>query len=110
VKTATRISLVQIDTAVFAFAPVLKRLQEAKELPLLDELLSSSSPTSPPQAPSQLLDVVGKIRANSLGDLKHLLKTASSIQLDTSQLASLLSGLTQSVSLIQGPPGKNQLI
>ena len=109
-KTAKRISLVQIDTAVFAFAPVLRRLQEAKELPLLDELLSSSSPNSTPQSPSQPLDVVRKIKADPLGDLKHLLQTASSVRLDASQIASLLSGLTQSVSLIQGPPGKNQVI
>jgi len=109
-KTVKSISLVQIDTAVFAFAPVLRRLQEAKELPLLDELLSSSPPTSPPQASSRPLDVVGKIKADPLGDLKHLLKTASSVRLNASQIASLLSGLTQSVSLIQGPPGKSQLI
>lgn len=109
-KTAKSISLVQIDTAVFAFAPVLRRLQEAKELPLLDELLSSSSPNSTPQSPSQSLDVVRKIKADPLGDLKHLLQTASSVRLDASQIASLLSGLTESVSLIQGPPGKNPVI
>ena len=106
-KMTTNISLVQIDTAVFAFAPVLRRLQEVKDLLLLDELLSSSSPSFTLQPPSLPLDVIRKTEANPLRDLKHLLKTANSVRLDASQISSLLAGLTQSVSLIQGPPGKN---
>lgn len=107
-KTAKQIRLVQIDTAVFSFAPILRQLQEARELPLLDELLSLSSPSSTLTPSSQPLDIIRNIKANPLGDLKQLLQTTSSVRLDTSQAASLLSSLTQSVSLIQGPPGKNQ--
>jgi hypothetical protein len=106
-RSAKQITLVQINTAVFACAPVLKRLQEAKELPLLDELLSSCSTNSPLHSPPQLIDLICKIRENFLGDLKYLLDATSSVRLDASQIASLLSGLTQSVSLIQGPPGKD---
>ena len=38
-KTAGNIKLVQLDAAVFAFEPFLKRLQDMKELPLSEELL-----------------------------------------------------------------------
>lgn len=38
-KTSKRIKLVQLDTAVFAFEPILKGLQSLKALPLVEELL-----------------------------------------------------------------------
>ncbi len=41
-KTADNIKLVQLDTAVFAFEPFLKQLQEMKELALSEELLEWS--------------------------------------------------------------------
>ena len=43
VKTAKRIILMQINIAVFAFASILRQLQKAKNLSLLDELLFLSS-------------------------------------------------------------------
>ncbi|KAJ7756428.1 P-loop containing nucleoside triphosphate hydrolase protein [Mycena maculata] len=104
-KAAKDIKLVQIDTAVFAFEPVLKALQEAKTMPLSPELLfwtpddilrsPSSSPTS----------IINALISNPRCDVGKLLGTPKSIILDSSQAASLLSALKQKVSLIQGPPG-----
>ena len=105
-KFAKRISLVQIDTAVFSYAPVLKRLQHAKELPLLQSLLSSGTPHAMPDQAARLVKIIRDIKTNPSADLKALLNMTSSVQLDASQVASLLSGLSQSISLIQGPPGK----
>lgn len=106
-KMAKQVSLVQIDTAIFTYAPILRRLQDAKELPLLEDLLSWSASRSMPEPPTRPLGIIAKIQSNPSADLKDVLKTAMSVRLDPSQTASLLSGLTQSVSLIQGPPGED---
>lgn len=105
-KTARSVILVQIDTAVFAFEPVLRGLQELKEMPLVDELLfwsTTSSMSEPLHAPTALID---QVEINPTGDLQDLLNMNTSIHLDKSQALSLLTGLKQKVSLIQGPPGK----
>ena len=103
-KTAREIRLVQIDTAVFSYEPVLKRLQELSQLPLVDELLfwGSESSVHQPLPPTALIE---NIEANPDQDLQAVLNTPRSIQLDTSQKDSLLTGLRQRVSLVQGPPG-----
>lgn len=106
-KMAKSVTLVQIDTAVFAFEPVLRGLQELNDMPLVDELLFwyPESPMSrPSQAPTALID---QVESDPSKDLQDLLSTTKSINLDESQNSSLLTGLKQKVSLIQGPPGKN---
>jgi hypothetical protein len=111
-KTAKIVKLVQIDTAVFSYEPVLRRLQDIKELSLADELLlwDPSHPTKePPFIPTQ---IVTSLERDSSKDLQQLLDTPKPIKLDASQGASLLMSLTQRVSLVQGPPGehRNRLI
>lgn len=105
-KTAKNVKLLQIDTALFSYEPVLRALQETISMPLSPEILfwkqgcdiqSSSS--------SQPTNLIQAIKTNPRQDLQALLATTKSIILDDSQAASLLSGLTQKVSLIQGPPG-----
>ncbi|TDL30087.1 P-loop containing nucleoside triphosphate hydrolase protein [Rickenella mellea] len=104
-KMANRIKLIQVDTAIFSFEPVLKALQGIKEMPLSPELLFWTKesvmeiPTSLPTA------IIHALRANPLQNLQSLIGTPKSIHLDNSQAESLLSGLAQRVSLIQGPPG-----
>ncbi|KAJ7170685.1 P-loop containing nucleoside triphosphate hydrolase protein [Mycena crocata] len=101
-----KIKLIQIDTAIFSYQPVLKALQEMRGMPLSSELLCWSPDriveTLSSRSPSRLIDA---IRADPCQDLRTLLSTPKSILLDDSQSASLLAGLTQKVSLIQGPPG-----
>lgn len=109
-KMARSVKLVQIDTAVFAFEHVLRGLQELKDMPLVDELLfwgPGSSTSQPPDAPTILID---QVENDPAGDLQGLLSTTNAIHLDESQAASLLTGLKQKVSLIQGPPGNRPML
>ncbi|KAJ7158758.1 P-loop containing nucleoside triphosphate hydrolase protein [Mycena filopes] len=104
-KKAKSIKLIQINTAVFAFEPVLKALQDMRGMPLAPELLFWTpddilrNPSSPP------MHIISALTSNPRCDLQPLLGTPKSIILDASQSASLLSALNQKVSLIQGPPG-----
>ena len=105
-KTARNVKLVQIDTAVFAYEPVLKGLQETRNLSLVDELLNWSPDSvlvEPPHVPMALIDI---LETDPSQNLQGLLQTPQSIQLDKVQMDSLLAGLKQRVSLIQGPPGE----
>lgn len=107
-KTGINIKLVQISTAVFAYEPILLRLQAIKEVELCEELLSWKQGATV-QPPSFVPDAcVQKIESDQSQDLRGLLdiKQSMEIKLDASQSASLLAALTQRVSLIQGPPGK----
>jgi hypothetical protein len=108
-KTAKHIKIVQINTAVFSFEPILKALQEIQSLPLSQELVfwrKGGTITSPQMQQRRVMDIIEAIRADPHQDLQGLLGTTRGpIILDKSQATSLLSGLTQSVSLIQGPPG-----
>ncbi|KAL8814735.1 MAG: hypothetical protein Q9223_006064 [Gallowayella weberi] len=104
-KTCRVIKLVQIDTAVFAYEPILQGLQRMKTLPLAEELLfwtPGSSIGQPLNAPSQVID---KLVQSPSGDLQGLTDSSKPVVLDSSQHASLIASLKQTVSLIQGPPG-----
>lgn len=104
-KTCQIIRLVQIDTAVFAYEPVLQILQRMKTLPLADELLfwtSGSNVERPPKAPSAVID---RLLRHPSDDLQKMIQTSKPVVLDRSQNASLIASLGQTVSLIQGPPG-----
>lgn len=57
------------------------------------------------QISCQSVPVVEALKRNPKVDLQTLLETNSTIKLDSSQAASLYSGLTQKVALVQGPPG-----
>ena len=105
-KTTQHVRLVQIDAAVFAYEPILRGLQNIRNMPLVDELLlwgPESSLTPPPHAPIAFID---RLEGDPSQNVQALLQTKKPIRLDNSQMTSLLMGLKQRVSLIQGPPGK----
>lgn len=107
-KTAQKIKLISLNTAIFSFEFVLQALKEMTSLPLSSEILSwveGQEIPSPPSIPKSLVD---QIKQNTRQDMRKLLNSSgkSPIILDNSQAASLISALTQSVSLIQGPPGE----
>lgn len=104
-KTARSVRLVQIDTAVFAFEPILRGLQELKDMPLVDELLFWGPESPIPQPSHAPTAFIGQLETDPTRDLQDLLYTTNSVHLDDSQASSLLTGLKQRVSLIQGPPG-----
>ena len=98
--------MVQIDTALFAYEPVLKAIQDIKDVPLAEELLfwNEDSPTRPPSFDEP--DIVAALELDPSCELQSHLGMSSSVKLDEKQAASLVRGLTQKVSLIQGPPGE----
>ena len=106
-KTAENVKLVQLDAAVFAFEPFLRRLQEINDLPLRDELLfweTGKDIASPSFQPAK---VVRALESRLGKDVKDLLCIKKSIVLDESQMNSLCACLLQRVTLVQGPPGKS---
>ena len=105
-KTASNIKMVQIDTALFAYEPVLKAIQAIKDVSLAEELIfwNKDSPTRPPSFDEP--DIVAALKLDPGCELQSYLGTSSTVKLDEQQAASLVTGLTQKVSLIQGPPGE----
>ena len=105
VKRSHTLQFLCVDTPVFAYEPILKCLQDKMELPLADELLQLNGTQTVSQSPSCPYEIVGGIEASGGHGLKKLLQTDREINLDKSQTKSLLAGLQQSLSLVQGPPG-----
>ena len=111
-KLGDDVTLIQIDTSLFSYEPILKGLQQINTLPLSSELLLwkegddiSLVSDQPKRRKYGTMRVVETLRQNPQANLRSLLLTPKSIQLDNKQAASLISGLEQTISLIQGPPG-----
>jgi hypothetical protein len=105
-KTSNNIKLVQLDTAVFAFEPFLRRLQEITDLPLREEMLHWKEGKRIEGPSFQPTQVIRDLKARSGKDLKDFLGLKKSVTLDESQMKSLCTCLKQRVSLVQGPPGQ----
>jgi len=100
------VMLIQIDTAIFAYEPILKRLQGINTLPLASELLLWNTEVPVSHISSENVEVlIQRLRANPQCDLQSYLSTPMNVKLDSSQASSFIAGLTQRVSLLQGPPG-----
>ncbi|KAF1835315.1 P-loop containing nucleoside triphosphate hydrolase protein [Decorospora gaudefroyi] len=104
-KTASDLCFVQVDTAVFAYEPILKCLQSLTEMPLEEQLLNLSSASAEAVSGVQPTRIINAIRDNWEGDLQAVIGSAQPIKLDLAQAESLITGLMKRVSLIQGPPG-----
>jgi len=125
IKSAKNIKIVQLSTALFAYEPVLRQLQEMKELSLEEEILrwehgKSLSPPKyemrddilnvitgnfNPNMRDSIPDLIANLERDPSFDLKDPLQLPSSTKLDKSQSACFIAGLRQKVTLIQGPPG-----
>ena len=101
-----KFEFVQVDTPFFAYEPVLKCLQEKSSLPFPNELLGLVEPGQIAKSPIAPEQVVSEIEGNQGCNLRELLHLPKDVILDRSQTESLVAGLSHSVSLIQGPPGK----
>ena len=106
-RSCREISVISIDTAIFSYEPILKAIQATISLPFSEELLfwKQTSIMTPPAHHSQASQIIQALQRNPDQDLQPYLQTTNSIKLDASQSSSFLAGLTQRVSLIQGPPG-----
>ena len=107
-KSATHVKLIQIDVAVFAYEPILNALKSMRVLPLSTELLFWKEDSAPGllTLPHKLKGVVDHVRSQSGADIGKLVGLPKTIILDAAQQRSLVNGLTQSLSIIQGPPGE----
>lgn len=104
-RTTSDLCFVQVDTAVFAYEPILKCLQSMTELPLEDQLISLISDSAETASGIEPTDIVEAIRERWEEDLQDVIGSTHSINLDQAQAESLLTGLMKKLSLIQGPPG-----
>ncbi|KAF2995559.1 hypothetical protein E8E13_003761 [Curvularia kusanoi] len=104
-KSGADLCFVQVDTAVFAFEPILKCLQTITDLPLQEQLLNLHPGASEMVSGIQPTEIVNEVRENWQGDLQATINTGRPVNLDAAQTESLITGLTKRVSLIQGPPG-----
>lgn len=105
-KTSRNVKLVQLDAAIFAFEPFLQRLQEMKNMPLMDELLHWEIGKEIGGPSFRPATVIKALQSRSGKDLKDLLRVKKSVILDQSQMSSLCASLQQRISLVQGPPGE----
>ncbi|KAI1124436.1 P-loop containing nucleoside triphosphate hydrolase protein, partial [Nemania abortiva] len=93
----------QLSTPVFAYEPILERLQRKADIELASDVLSlSETPQLSPFLPQAIID---SLQYPGPSSLRHTLGLSRPISLDPSQIAALIHGLTYQVSLIQGPPG-----
>ncbi|RYP33869.1 hypothetical protein DL768_011074 [Monosporascus sp. mg162] len=111
IKGAKVVKLVQLSTALFSYAPILKQLKEIKELPFEDEILRWSE-KSKPNPPRYLLSpdittLVGDLLRNPSLDIQDALGLPSPTKLDKSQAACFANAMLSRLSIIQGPPGKS---
>jgi len=105
IKTGKNTKLLLVDTAIFSYEPVLKALQKKRSIPLSSEILFWKEGDTIGRRLSRSRRFIQEIASNPHQNLQPLLNTPRSILLDKSQAASLVAGLTQDLSLIQGPPG-----
>ena len=104
------VQLIQIDAATFAFEPVLSALKKSS-LPFSNLILfwEPGLPIELCRSGAALSHIADALTSDPSGDLEDLLCLPQRINLDTAQSKSLVAGLRQRVSLIQGPPGKHRL-
>ena len=104
-KIYNDVEFLLVDAPIFAYEPILKRLQEMMIVPLKRELFLYEKGASIGTSALNTPRFAEKLKNHVDADISGLLQTAKPIHLDSSQLRSLLAGLTQNVSIIQGPPG-----
>lgn len=101
------VSLVQMSASIFAFYPVLERLQEMEGLPFASEFLrlAESRPLTPYFR--SLANAASRLEQHQdVGsDVSFIFNSNKSICLDPSQRGAIICGLSKPVALIQGPPG-----
>ncbi|KAH0269538.1 P-loop containing nucleoside triphosphate hydrolase protein, partial [Aureobasidium melanogenum] len=107
---AASLDLVLLNTAGYAYEPVLGRLQTTTELPFEEELLfwdKSHTPTESKAYGSgfKIREIVKQLEERPESNLQDIMKLKSAVVLDCSQAASLAVALKQRLSLVQGPPG-----
>jgi len=102
IKSGQNIKMIELDSAIFAYEPFLRRLQKIRNLPLADEMLRYECQKASTLMPE---NIIASLECHAGKDIRELLRLKKKIILDESQMKSLTSCLRQRVSLVQGPPG-----
>lgn len=92
-KNSKDLRFVQVDTAIFAFEPILKCLQAKSSLPLVEELFYSDLHQEQQDSLVKPTRVIQSIKESGGKNIQSLLDTPNPIDLDSSQLDSLVMGL-----------------
>jgi hypothetical protein len=99
------LDFLQLSTPVFAYEPILERLQRKTDIELGADILGlSDSPQLSPLRPQTIINTLRQLPAGA-SDLQSVLGLPKPVSLDISQVQALIHGLMYQVSLIQGPPG-----
>lgn len=98
-----------VDTAMFAYEPILQRLKDMGELPLESRIVNpkqSSAEYVPPPMLQALIQASTNAFDKGFGiHLPSSLCSTKKVQLRGAQLESFINGLGEELALIQGPPG-----
>lgn len=96
-----------VDTATFAYEPILNRLKEITEIPIENAILDPSGPPSQYDPPLILFDFIQGLKRALFRQESFDLESRLGIkvQVRDAQLKSLINGLESPVGQIQGPPG-----
>ncbi|KAL6407796.1 NFX1-type zinc finger-containing protein 1 [Ilyonectria robusta] len=98
-----------VDTAMFAYKPILQRLKDMGELPLESQIVNpkqSSAEYVPPPMLQALLQASTEAFEKGFGiQLPSSLCSSKKVRLRGAQLESFINGLGEELALIQGPPG-----
>ncbi|KZS96999.1 P-loop containing nucleoside triphosphate hydrolase protein [Sistotremastrum niveocremeum HHB9708] len=104
-KSPKELKLFQVDTALFAYEPVLNALQSMQRFCLSEDLFDWNVTRNVGIVSGPLSERAERVQHQVGQDLRAMLETQRTVCLDAAQTASLCAGLSQRVSLIQGPPG-----
>ncbi|KAL6872062.1 P-loop containing nucleoside triphosphate hydrolase protein [Trichoderma novae-zelandiae] len=104
-----RLKFYVVDTATFAYEPILQRLKEVTEIPMENSILDPAGPPAsydpPPRLQAFIRVLKSALRGKEAVDLGAALGISLPIQIRDAQLESLVKGLENPVGQIQGPPG-----
>ncbi|KAI0597891.1 P-loop containing nucleoside triphosphate hydrolase protein [Biscogniauxia sp. FL1348] len=94
-----------LSTPIFAYEPILERLQKKTDIELDNDILNLSD--LPALSPIQPSDTIHDLQNCVTGrmNLQTVLQTSKPVNLDQSQIYALIHGLQYQTSQIQGPPG-----
>ncbi|WZH47640.1 P-loop containing nucleoside triphosphate hydrolase protein [Fusarium acuminatum] len=98
-----------VDTATFAYEPILKRLKTIGELSLEPQLINPEQPSQDGPRSTKLdpflMQMKSAFQAGLRVKMPTSLKLDKDIYLQDAQLNSFIHGLSRDLALIQGPPG-----
>ncbi|KAH6889821.1 P-loop containing nucleoside triphosphate hydrolase protein [Thelonectria olida] len=97
-----------VDTAMFAYEPILQRLKDMGDLPLENHIVDPEDPEENYNPPLKLQHFIEKLKTCFKSGVKARIPSdicTQDIRLEGAQLKSLIHGLSEEVSQVQGPPG-----